>query len=186
LQNSPILILIDQGAIKTTVAIVQPFTSSHQQQVVELITQIQQQEFGIAITIADQPDLLKIPEFYQVGDGNFWVAIAPISNLEHHREQVIGTIALIDIGHHQAVIRKMFVEQSYRGKQQGVGQHLLQTLIDWAKSRSICELFLGTTEKLKASHRFYEKNGFIQIEKAHLPETFPIMGVDTRFYRYLI
>jgi hypothetical protein len=69
------------GAIsKTAGAIVQSFTSSYQQQVVDLITQIQQQEFGTAIAIADQPDLLKIPEFYQVGDGNFWVAIDQKNN----------------------------------------------------------------------------------------------------------
>ncbi|HEY9638860.1 MAG TPA: GNAT family N-acetyltransferase [Coleofasciculaceae cyanobacterium] len=174
--------LLTVAICRTTVAIVQSFSAKHQQQVVELITQIQQQEFGIAITIADQPDLLNIPEFYQVDNGNFWVALDP----ENNREQVIGTIALIDIGNHQAVIRKMFVHQNYRGKQKGIGQQLLQTLIDWAKYRSITELYLGTTEKLKASHRFYEKNGFVQIEKFQLPKTFPIMNVDTRFYQYWI
>jgi hypothetical protein len=34
-----------------------------------------------------------------------------------------------------------------------------------------------------AAHRFYERNGFVQIPAADLPEAFPLMGVDTRFYR---
>ncbi len=34
-----------------------------------------------------------------------------------------------------------------------------------------------------AAHRFYVKNGFTEIEKGALPSAFPIMEVDTKFYR---
>ena len=30
---------------------------------------------------------------------------------------------------------------------------------------------------------FYEKNEFIKIDKTALPEAFPLMKVDTRFYK---
>lgn len=32
-------------------------------------------------------------------------------------------------------------------------------------------------------HRFYEKNGFTEIDVAQLPENFPIMQVDKKFYK---
>jgi hypothetical protein len=35
---------------------------------------------------------------------------------------------------------------------------------------------------LKAAHRFYEKNGFTQLAKTALPQSFPLMGADTIFY----
>jgi hypothetical protein len=44
------------------------------------------------------------------------------------------------------------------------------------------DLFLGTIDAFVAAHRFYERNGFVQIPAADLPEAFPLMGVDTRFY----
>jgi hypothetical protein len=44
------------------------------------------------------------------------------------------------------------------------------------------ELYLGTTAKYLAAHRFYEKNGFREIARTALPESFPVMAVDTKFY----
>ena len=42
---------------------------------------------------------------------------------------------------------------------------------------------LGTTEAFRAAHRFYEKSGFRRVESATLPDAFPRMKGDTRFYR---
>ena len=38
----------------------------------------------------------------------------------------------------------------------------------------------------QAAHRFYEKHGFSRIPKSRLPPSFPVMEVDTRFYRLLV
>jgi N-acetylglutamate synthase-like GNAT family acetyltransferase len=43
-------------------------------------------------------------------------------------------------------------------------------------------IYLGTTAKFLAAHRFYEKHGFDLIEQDQLPSSFPVMVVDTRFY----
>ncbi len=80
----------------------------------------------------------------------------------------------------------MFVAREFRGKDYGVGQALLTRLVHWARSRGITEVYLGTTEKLAAAQRFYEKNGFIQIPKNELPGEFPIMPVDVKFYRLFL
>ncbi|MCA0455702.1 MAG: GNAT family N-acetyltransferase [Chloroflexi bacterium] len=151
------------------------FNPSHQQQVIDLILSIQR-EYGISITLADQPDLQAIPTVYQRDAGNFWVALVD--------GQVVGTTALLDFGGRQAALRKMFVHPDYRGKEWGVGQRLLDTLMQWAGEQGLTDVFLGTTEMFKAAHRFYEKNGFTQIPRDELPSTFPLVAVDTRFYHH--
>ncbi|MNL85650.1 hypothetical protein D3C87_2140380 [compost metagenome] len=60
---------------------------------------------------------------------------------------------------------------------------MLERLFTHAQAAGLSEIFLGTTEKFLAAHRFYEKHGFVQVEKAELPEAFLFMKVDTRFYR---
>ena len=50
-------------------------------------------------------------------------------------------------------------------------------------SHAVREVYLGTTAKFLAAHRFYEKNGFVEIDHSELPESFPVMVVDTKFYR---
>ena len=139
-----------------------------------VILPIQQIEFGIPITLDAQPDLGNIKQFYQHGCGNFWVA-------ELH-DQIIGTIALLDIGNKQAALRKMFVAAPFRGKELGVAQALLSALLDWAAQHQLAHIYLGTTAKFLAAHRFYEKNGFIEVAKSELPDSFPVMAVDSRFY----
>lgn len=92
----------------------------------------------------------------------------------------------MDIGNHMAALRKMFVHASYRGDKTGIAKALLKTLIQWAETQQIKEIYLGTTPKFLAAHRFYEKNNFIEIGKENLPTTFPVMKVDTKFYRSAI
>ena len=151
------------------------YEEKYKDDLIAMILDIQQKEFGITIAREDQPDLEKISRYYQQGNGNFWVAL--------HEESVIGTIGLIDIGNQQAAIRKMFVKSDFRGAEQGVAQALLQELIGWSAAHGVQTVYLGTTDKFKAAHRFYEKNGFSRIEKAALPTEFPVMKVDTVFYR---
>jgi N-acetylglutamate synthase-like GNAT family acetyltransferase len=152
------------------------YTSIYQNEVADLILTIQQKEFNIPIDLAAQPDLKQIEDFYQNGNGNFWVATVD--------NNVAGTIALLDIGNQQVALRKMFVKADYRGKEFGVGQALLNTAFEWAKEKKLTAIYLGTAEILLAAHRFYEKNGFTEIEKTALPAAFPIMQVDTKFYQY--
>jgi GNAT superfamily N-acetyltransferase len=152
-----------------------PFAKRHQDGVISVILPIQRDEFGIPITLADQPDLLDIPGFYQRGGGNFWVALAG--------NEVVGTISLLDIGNAQGALRKMFVKAPFRGAEKGVAQRLLEVLLASSRVHGVREVYLGTTVKYLAAHRFYEKNGFDEIAKSALPPAFPVMAVDTKFYR---
>lgn len=154
---------------------IRTFSPQDTEKVASLILPIQQQEFNIPITLADQPDLLDIPGFYQSRAGNFWVAV--------DGSAVVGSIGLLDIGHGQAALRKMFVAASHRGREHGVAQGLLDELLSWATTHGIAEVFLGTTDKFLAAHRFYEKNGFVEVSRLQLPSAFPAMAVDSKFYR---
>ena len=151
-----------------------PFAPHYLDGVINVILPIQQAEFKIPVSLESQPDLKNIPSFYQHGIGNFWIARAD--------EEVVGTVALLDIGNHQAALRKMFVKADYRGSEHGVAKRLLETLLLWSQEQSVQEVFLGTTAKFLAAHRFYEKNGFQEIASSELPQNFPIMEVDTKFY----
>lgn len=150
-------------------------SKSLQHPVIELILDIQREEFGFDISAEDQPDLLDVVNYYQFGFGDFWVALSD--------GEPVGTIALRDIGDLQGALRKMFVKASHRGKDLGVAAKLLSHLIASAETKSVQEVFLGTTEKFLAAHRFYEKNGFTLVPPEALPVAFPRMLLDTRFYR---
>lgn len=150
--------------------------SGHQQGVVALISGIQRGEFGLSITPQDQPDLMDIPGFYvggRLGPGLFLVAV----DLDG---EVCGSIALLNLGGGQGALRKMFVRAQSRGT--GLAAALLGALLDWCRGAGVHEIFLGTTERFVAAHRFYEKHGFTRIEKGSLPPAFPVMAVDSVFY----
>jgi N-acetylglutamate synthase-like GNAT family acetyltransferase len=163
-----------EGRVATVVDVV-PFTRALQDDVVELILTIQQVEFGFDIRAEDQPDLLDVEDFYQTGAGGFWVALVD--------GKPAGTIALRDIGERQGALRKMFVKVAYRGREHAVAETLLRTLLQSARAGGIEEVFLGTTEKFLAAHRFYEKHGFVRVVPRELPAAFPRMALDTRFYK---
>jgi len=157
---------------------IEQYDEKYRDAVIELISSIQQREFGIHITPKDQPDLKRIQEFYQTKNGNFWIAM--------DGEQVVGSVGLLDIGNQQTALRKMFVRQDYRGSEKGIARRLLSVLLNWAKENDVKEIFLGTTAQFLAAHRFYGKHGFSEIPKATLPLSFPVMEVDSKFYKYRV
>lgn len=151
-----------------------PFEKQYTDQVVDLILPIQQTEFGIEISLTDQPDLLKIKEEYIDRGGNFWLAL--------DGERVIGTIALVKLENHNGAIKKMFAAKEFRGEKQ-VGKKLLDTLVDYCKAQGYQCLYLGTVDVLKAAQRFYQKNGFEHWPKSQMPQDYHLMDVDTVFFR---
>src|SRR4051812_12944432 len=122
--------------------IVKQYSNEYLDQVVDLILHIQQQEYNIPITKNDQPDLFTIEDFYQKGNGNFWVAV--------YDNKIVGTISLLDIGNNQVALRKMFVNKEYRGSKFKTASLLFNNAIKWAKECSIKTVYLGTTPQFLA------------------------------------
>jgi GNAT superfamily N-acetyltransferase len=149
--------------------LITPLNNGHCEGIINLILPIQQIEFNVPITLDGQPDLLDIEANYHKTGGCFWGAM--------YNGQLVGTIGLIS-----GVIRKMFVHKDFRGKEHGVAQRLLNTLVDYSKGIHITDIYLSTVDILKAAHRFYEKNGFARLEKADMPAYFPFMAADNVYY----
>lgn len=158
--------------------LITPFGNHDTDEIVDLITAIQIQEFGVATSAEKQPDLRDIPGFYQQGSGNFWLAFID--------GELAGTIAIKDVGDGVCALRKMFVKKEYRGKDRRVAAKLMQTLLGWSREKGVRELYLGTVDVYHAAHRFYEKNGFVEVARHEVPESVPLMDVDVKYYRYLI
>ena len=158
-----------------TFAIV-PYADGDAAGVRDLILGIQQNEFGLPITWEDQPDLHDIAGWYWAGAGGFWVA-------KDQAGRVVGTIGLRDIGGGVGALRKMFAAREWRGPERRVAPALLDALLAHASAAGIKAILLGTTEAFRAAHRFYEKNGFRQVPASAVPDAFPRMSGDTRFYR---
>lgn len=151
-----------------------PFDQTRTDEVIALILPIQQVEFNLPVTIDHQPDLLKIPQAYQDGRGNFWTAL--------DGDKVVGTIALLDTGNNIGGLKKMFVAKDYRGREHSIAKRLLDTLLGWAKEKGFTDIYLGTTEVMTTAHRFYEKNGFVEVQREELPNEKFLAVVDKKFY----
>lgn len=154
--------------------VIKPFSPDLQNAVERLVLPIQQIEFGVKITREEQPDLMDITGTFQRGNGNFWVAM--------DGDNVVGTIGVVDIGNRQVALKKLFVSNSHRGKEKGIAQALMNTAVEWCQAKAIKQIYLGTTARMFAAHRFYEKNGFTERASEDLPPNFPIVSVDTKFY----
>lgn len=146
---------------------------TYSKEIIDLVLNIQQKEFNVPITIEDQPDLMQIEDFYFANGGSFWGAFI--------NGELVGTIALVKFDEKAAAIRKMFVKKEFRGKEYGIAQKLLETLIAYCQKNGIEEVYLGTVSILKAALRFYERNHFEVIEKELLPSKFPLMNADNVF-----
>ncbi|MGT2784385.1 GNAT family N-acetyltransferase [Streptococcus merionis] len=147
------------------------FEERYQSQVIDFILRIQQEEFELSISLDEQPDLLDIKKYYP---NRFWLAT--------EKEQVIGCIGLVLLDNDNVALKKMFVHSAAR--QKGVGKLLMVQFMNYCQKCGIHSVFLGTTSRFKAAQYFYQKVGFAEITKDNLPDDFPILDVDDRFYQF--
>ena len=135
------------------------YSNSYSQQAAALILQIQNAEAGIGLSLEEQPDLSDIERYYFASGGYFWLAL--------NGEQLIGTIALMNMGEGNGVMKKFFVRKDFRHK--GVGYELYRTLLKYAEENGFRRIVLDTPSVAVDSHRFYEKAGFSRIKQEELP-----------------
>jgi len=153
---------------------IETYQQKYQQQIIDLILHIQNEEAGIGLSIEEQPDLLDIPLHYEKNGGGFWIAV--------ENDAVVGTIALMNCGNGNGVLKKFFVRSDWRSHKLGLA--LYDTLMEQARKDGYRQLVLDTPSVAKASHRFYERAGFQQITKKELP--FPYSYPDRDSLLYLL
>jgi molybdopterin-guanine dinucleotide biosynthesis protein A len=78
-----------------------------------------------------------------------------------HADEVIGSVALRDLGKGRYQLKRMYLRPAYRGR--GVGKRLLATALEWARTRGARVVTLDTTETMVAARRLYESVGFVQL-----------------------
>ena len=141
------------------------------QQIIDLILHIQNEEAKINLPL-QQPDLLDIKYSYISRGGEFLVAI--------ENGAVIGTIAFMNYGDHNAVLKKFFVQAEYRS--QGIGLALYKKLLGVLVEQGYKKVLLNTPAVAVKSHHFYEKAGFKVISKQELPFHYEYPDRDSLLY----
>ena len=76
--------------------------------------------------------------------------------------EVVGSIALRDLGDDELELKRMYLRSSQRGR--GLGKQLLVTALDWARAHGATVIKLDTSERMLAAQRLYEASGFRRVE----------------------
>lgn len=150
-----------------------PFADQDQKPVRDFVLAIQNTEFNLGFTEEEQPDLLDTAHFYR--EGGFWLA--------KDTDKLVGTIGLQKLDANNGVLRKMFVLREYRGAKPSVAQFLFDTLVENAQGLGFKTIYLDTPAIAVASHKFYERNGFGQIDREAAPPNYSFPDRNSKVYR---
>lgn len=146
----------------------------HLAEIVDVINYCQNLEAHLNIKMAEQADIFDISNYYQARGGDFWLAL--------DTDHVVGTIALLPVDTHTAVLKKFFTYPKYRGEPVHLGQQLYQQFLTFAKAHGFSRIVLDTPEGEHRSHRFYERQGFQQIAAEQLGVHYAYPDRESRLY----
>lgn len=150
------------------------YDNKYKSQTIDLILTIQKCEFNIEVTPEQRPDLLNIEQFYS----NFWLAL--------YNDNVIGTISILPMKKSKLALQNMYVHKDFRGIKYETADKLLKEILNFANQNKFKEIYLGTAIDFFAAHKFYERKGFAQIGEETLPKEFPLMNIDSKFYKLIL
>lgn len=150
------------------------YQEKYRQEIIDLILHIQNDEAKISLSLEEQPDLLDIPTYYEKNGGKFWLTVED--------NMVIGTLALMNMGNGNGILKKGFVKKEYR--KCGILTELYQNLLAYAKENNMRQLMFDTPSVASDCHRFFEKAGYRRISKNEQP--FEYEYPDRNSYLYLL
>jgi GNAT superfamily N-acetyltransferase len=84
---------------------------------------------------------------------SLWVAVGG--------DQVVGSVALRDLGDGALELKRMYLRPAQRGR--GLGRRLLATALDWARGNGSRVVRLDTSERMEVARHLYELHGFIRV-----------------------
>lgn len=102
-----------------------------------------------------EADFEDIDRVYVDTGGDFLVGIID--------EKIVAMVGLLRKSDHIAHIRRMRVHPDYRRK--GYAGEILRKIEEIAKENGVKELQLKTSTQQKMAQNFYEKNGYVKLEK---------------------
>ena len=156
-----------------------PFLDKYQDQTTNLILTIQKDELNLNVSLEDRKDLQNIAAFYMKDNSSLFC-------LALYKENVVGTISISCISKRKMALHNMYIHKDFRGTIYDAANKLLKESIHFASDHIAREIYLGTGLDFYAAHKFYEKNGFMEVEKEVLPSDFPFMSCDEKFYELIL
>ncbi len=120
----------------------------------------------------------RIIEVYKLPRQKYWVAV--------HEGKVAGTIGMVLYSGNSVVVKRMMVDPEFRGKVWNTASLLMEKGFDWARNNGAKEVYLGTMTQFIAAQKFYERKGFIKINKDELPADYSANPMDSIYYRLVI
>lgn len=100
-------------------------------------------------------DLENIEQEYFENNGVFYVV--------EDNGKIIGTIAVKKEEDNIARIKRMFIDKEYR--KQGIGQRLLDRIIEFCKNKGYKKIILSTHQQMQEAIEFYKKNEFKEYKR---------------------
>jgi N-acetylglutamate synthase-like GNAT family acetyltransferase len=154
---------------------IRQFAPEDKSAVIALVLGIQNDEFGLNLSLDDQKDLLDVKQHYKESGGNFWVGVGI-------NGEVIGSIGLLIKSPNVGVMKKFFVASEYRGSKFGVADSLYKQLVKHAEKAGLRQIVLDTPALAERSHSFYRRVGFAEISRSMLPVSYDFPERDTKFF----
>jgi ribosomal protein S18 acetylase RimI-like enzyme len=155
--------------------VIRRFEPGDQAGVEALVLGIQQDEFGLALSADNQPDLKDVAGFFGAPGSAFWVAQAPDTR------QLAGCIGLEAVAGGHAAMRKFMVAPAWRGAEHGVAASLHRAFVQHAAAQGCATAILATVPATLAAQRFYARAGYALIAREALPPAFVPGVLDTVF-----
>lgn len=151
---------------------IRQFKPNQQIELTDFVLSIQNGEFGLGFKSDEQKDLINTANFYE--SGGFWIA-----ELEN---KIVGCIGLQKLNSKIGVLRKMFVQKEFRGKELNIAQKLFEKLRKEAINLEFEKILLDTPSVAEASHRFYQRNGFVEIGKDEIPKEYSFPDRNSKIF----
>lgn len=103
------------------------------------------------------PNLCRFSEIYCTEGNKYWVA-------EDEHGEIVGGVGIgrLEGADKLCELQKMYCLPKARGT--GIAHRLLETALEYAK-KYYNSCYLETCDNMIAAQRFYEKNGFIRVDK---------------------
>ena len=151
---------------------IRPFQKSDSDKVIEFISDIIVNEFKFKLELDTlDSDILAIDESYNKSNGScFWVAETVVNdddyfNTHQQKQKILGTTGVRNLKQFESTceLKRMYVLRDFR--RLALGQKLLDTAIDFARSVGYSRIVLDSSKTLHAARALYLKNGFVDIHR---------------------
>ena len=150
---------------------IRAFQKSDYDKVIKFISDIIVNEFKFKLELDTlDSDIIAIDKTYNKSNGScFWVAETVVNDDDYsntqQKQKIVGTTAVRNLKQFESTceLKRMYVLRDFR--RLGLGQKLLYTAIDFAKSVGYSRLVLDSSKILNAARALYLKNGFVDIDR---------------------